>query len=77
MNQTDILELKNKMNDRKMKQRPSIIIKPSRKEYANLKTDLLILSIQRRKKNIKRVKVCINYGTLSTERKCIMEVSEG
>ena len=31
MNQTDILELKNKMNDRKMKQRPSIIIKPSRK----------------------------------------------
>lgn len=73
MNQTDILELKNKMNDRKMKQRPSIIIKPSRKRICkpeDRSLDIIHSEEKIKKKNIKRVKkVCINYGTLSTERK--------
>ena len=72
MNQTNILELKNKMNERKMKQRPSIIIKRSRKriskpEYISL--DIIHSEEKINKKNKRVKKVCMNYGTLSTERK--------
>lgn len=55
-----------------MKQRPSIIMKPNKKRICKPEDRSLdiIHSEEKINKKFKRVKkVCMNYGTLSTERK--------